>query len=72
MSRLYELIEDASGKLSSKRITGIAAFVVASIVLMNESLKPATLDANLFQYYCISFAAVLGAGVLERRKNDPS
>jgi hypothetical protein len=72
--RFAGFIEDGDGKPSSKRLCGVGAFFVASIVVLIEALKEAPFDNGLMWAYATSFAGAVAIGtatekIVEQRRD---
>ena len=57
---------DSNGKVSSKRICGLGAFLVSSYIMV-YLLHADKMDAGFFSIYTGAFALSMAAGVFEGR-----
>lgn len=65
---LRTMVYDTDGKVSSKRLCGIGAFI-ASTYMMIYLLHNDQMDSSYFTIYVGAFAATMAAGVMEKRGN---
>ena len=71
MRWLRETVTDSNGKTSSKRVAFMVALLVSSLSVIVKTFD-GSLDGDIFNYYCLAFAAVGAVGVLEKKHDSPS
>ncbi len=64
---MSDLLKDAAGHLSSKRITGIAGFLVMTGVSIYAIIKDPSQVGNIMWPWCVFVGAVFGVTVLEKK-----